>query len=464
MSRSIFLLPLASLLGACALQTYEARPIVPAQVMAAHQERSLDNAALRSYMIGQGYPESAFPIKAWGLHELTLAAFHYHPQLEVARARWQAAQAAEVVARQKPNPGLSVNTEHHSKTDGGVSPWTLGFVVDFPIETGGKREARMERAASLAEASRIEIGQTAWTVRGRLRSQWIEYQSALRRTVMLEQEAALRGEIVDMLQKRLDIGMVSDIDLNQVRLDHQKSLQAMAAEQGRLPQLRAQLAESAGLPVQALDGVVLTHPTATTTALPEETLQRAALLNRLDIRAALARYGASEAKLRLEIAKQRPDISLAPGYAFDQNDNRWSLGISLILALLNKNEGPIAEARALRELEARQFDELQMRVIGELAQSRAHYQATLNETAKAQHLLIVQRERAAKIERQFEAGHIDRLELTGSRLETLVAEQGLAAAQVRSLRALGLLEDAIQRPLDESPLPSVPENLKDTSE
>lgn len=448
---------LFGLLGACATQTYEAKPIVPEQSVARFQQRSLESAGLRDYMRSQGYPESGFPIKAWDMQELTLAAFFFHPQLEVARAQWQAAQASEITAGQKPNPGLSAGAEHHSKAGGDVSPWTLGFSLGIPIETGNKRAIRMERAASLSEAARIEIGQIAWQIRSRLRNQLAEYQATLQQTRLLEHEVALRSETVQMLQNRLDAGMVSNIDLNNVRLQAQKTQQALAAEQGRLPGLRAALAEAAGLPVQALELVQLKAATSVPAVLPVEALQRAALTNRLDVRAALARYAAAEAKLRLEIAKQRPDITLSPGYSFDQGDNRWSLGLSLILALLNKNEGPIAEASAQRELEAQQFNELQIRVISELDQSRARYQAALEEINKAEQVLVAQRQRAAQTERQFGAGYVDRLELVGTRLETLVAEQGVLAAQIRAQRALGMLEDAMQRPLDDSPLPYVPE-------
>ncbi len=451
------LLAVTLLLTACATQTYEAKPIEPAQSLAEFRERSLQSPELQASMVSQGYPQNQFPIKAWGLQELTLATVHYHPQLEVARAQWRASQAAERIAAQRPNPGFSSQAEHHSKTDGGVSPWTLGLALDFTIETGGKREARIARATNLSEAARIDIGQSVWNLRSGLRQQLLDYQTSVQQAQLLSREVDLRQQIVDMLEKRLDVGMVSDIDLNNARLNHQKAVQALAAEQGRIPHLLAQLAEAAGLPAEAMNGVTLAPIVPAGGAMPEADLQRAALLNRLDVRAALARYAASEAKLKLEIAKQIPDISLAPGYAFDQNDNRWSLGFSTILALLNRNEGPIAEAAAQREVEARKFDELQMRVLGDLDKARASYLAALDEEAKAARLLTAQQQRASQTARQFEAGLIDRLEMTGAKLESLVVEQGLQAARTRVLRALGMLEDAIQKPIDGSVLPENPE-------
>ncbi|OIQ82915.1 cobalt-zinc-cadmium resistance protein CzcC precursor [mine drainage metagenome] len=461
MAMTLLLTPLLGLLPACAMQTYEARPIAPEQSAARFGQRSLDDTELHNYMVAQGYPENGFPIKTWGMEELTLAAFFFHPQLEVARAGWQLARTAETTAARKPDPELSTIGEHHSIPGtipgGAVSPWTLGFSLGIPIETAGKRAIRMEHAASLSEAARIEIGQAAWQIRSRLRGRLSDYHGALQQISLLERELAIRREIVQLLQNRLDAGMVSDIDLTNSRLQAQKTQQALAAEQGRLPGLRAALAEAIGLPAQALASVSLSTKCALPASLPDDQLQRAALTNRLDVRAALARYAASESKLKLEIAKQYPDITLWPGYAYDQGDNRWSLGLSMILPLLDRNRGPIAEANAQRELEARQFYALQTRVIGELDQARTGYQAALDEMAEAGQTLAAQQRRAMQTERQFEAGYADRLDEVGTRLETLTSEQAVLVAQTRMQRILGTLEDAMQRPLDDRPLPTVPE-------
>ena len=64
---------------------------------------------------------------------------------------------------------------------------------------------------------------------------------------------------------------------------------------------------------------------------------------------ALAEYAASESALQVQIARQYPDIHLRPGYELDQNKNKWQLGVSMDLPILNQNQGPIAEAKAKRE-------------------------------------------------------------------------------------------------------------------
>ena len=78
---------------------------------------------------------------------------------------------------------------------------------------------------------------------------------------------------------------------------------------------------------------------------------------------ALADFAASQATLRLEIAKQYPDVRLSPGYQYDQGDNKWSLGLSVDLPVLNRNQGPIAEAKARRSEAAARFNAVQAKAL-----------------------------------------------------------------------------------------------------
>lgn len=440
----------STFLSGCAFQTYSPQPIDPAERAAHYRAHNPNSDAFRDYLLAQGYAADSLPIQQWGPRELTLSALFFNPQLDVARAQWRTAQAAEITSGERQNPRISGNLENHSETAGGISPWTYGLSIDIPVETGGKRQARIDRAKSLSTAARIEIAQTAWQVRSRLLASLIEYNAALRQAQLLQQESDIRSEIVAMLEARLKAGMISSTEISTSRLQLQKTRQALAAENGRLPELRATLAGNVGLSLQEFSKLSLVPPSLEVrdNEPQDSVLQQAALLNRLDIRAALARYDAAEAKLRLEIARQYPDIVLSPGYSFDQGDRIWSLGLSTLLSLLNKNEGLIAEARALREVEAAQFEALQAKVISDLEQAVAAYTAALDQMQSTKQLEISQQDRFKQAQQQFDAGYIDRLELTTAKLENMVARQNLLRIEYKTQRASLVLEDAMQRPLD----------------
>ena len=183
-------------------------------------------------------------------------------------------------------------------------------------------------------------------------------------------------------------------------------------------------------------------------------MRRAALLNRLDIRGKLLEYAAAEAEVRLEIARQYPTVSITPGFLWDQGDSIWSLAATLVPAVLG-NRPAIAAAQARREVEGNQFHALQDRVITQAQGADAAYASLTQALSQAEQGSALQAARMQQLERRFDAGYADRVELTAARLETISVQRGAAALRIEALRAQGALEDALQMPLAGGPLPRV---------
>jgi len=437
---------LTLMVSGCGFQSYLPKPIEPAKIANKLAQRSVSDADFQTFLAAQEYPKNQLPIALWGENELSLSALFFHPDLNTARAQWRAAQAAQMTAAQRPEIGINGSADNHSQS-ANKSPWTYTLGIDIPIVTAGKREAQIAQAAGLTEAARIEIAQTAWQVHTRVAKSLLEYQYSVAQSAILKNEVTLRTAIADMLVKRMDAGMASSIEVSNARISLQKAEQAYMAESGRIAALGAALANDAGLSLNTFSQLKV-QPFAKTEPVSLNDLQYEALLNRLDIRASLARYEAAEAKLRLEIAKQYPDITLSPSKTLDQGDKIWSLGFSSLLTLINKNRGMIAEASALRELEVMQFEALQAKVIGDLNQSKAAYQAALEANIKAEAVLGSQQKRTEQAERQFNAGFADRLAFTSTQLENIIATQSVLSTAYQAQITKLNLEDVLQRSLD----------------
>jgi len=212
---------------------------------------------------------------------------------------------------------------------------------------------------------------------------------------------------------------------------------------------RVQLAGAIGLPVHALEGVPLSF--AGLDLLPAEVAtsdaRRQALLNRADILGALAEYAASESALQLEIARQYPDVHLNPGYEYDQGDNKWSLGFTVTLPVLNQNKGAIAEAEARRAESAAGFNALQARVLAEIDRDLAGYHAALAKQTDAASLLADQEKQEQAVRARLAAGDVSRGELLAVQIELATARLVRLDAQIKARQALGALEEAVQSPL-----------------
>lgn len=438
---------IAGVLGLTACAHYQARPIEPAASASAFEARSLHDAGLQTYL-RQHVPGTQAPAR-WDLRTLTWVAFYYQPELDVARAQWDGAKAAAITAGARPNPTLDITNQYDVDAPSGVSPWTVGPALLVPIETAGKRDARVRQAQHAAESARLNVAEVAWQIRQRVRSALLGIYPTV---PLVRQEQAKQAELVALIERRLKAGEASQPDLTQARIALDRLTLDTQEAQRRLTESRSKLATALGLPTQALGDARLSlesfEQLPPPGQLPSKEMRRQALLNRPDVRAALADYEASQAALQGEIAKQYPDITLGPGFQWDAGEAKWSLGLSLTLPLFNHNQGPIAEARARRQEAAARFMTVQAKAIGEIEQSLADYREMTSKLAVADRLLTAQRKAAASAEAQFRAGETDRVDLVGAQVELAAAELARADTLIQAQQSLGALEDALRHPLD----------------
>ena len=429
---------------------YHARPIEPVKAMQEFEARRLDARELGDFLVRNDEVKE-WPPAAWDLKVLTLAALYYHPDMDFARAQYGAARGGIVTAGERPNPALGLLTGFNSTTPRSeITPWIPEVSLEIPVEIAGKRGIRLAQARKLAEAARWDVLTTAWEVRSRLRGALLEVWAAGEKAALLSEQENLQAETVRLLELQKDAGEASVYDLIQARVAHDNARLAAVEGARAGEEAMAHLASALGLPRRALDGVRLSFEAfrAISPDIPEGEVRRHAVLNRSDILAALSEYAASEAALRLEIARQYPDLRLGPDYQLDQTDSKWTLGLSFELPILSRNRGPIAEAKARREESAARFLAVQSQAIGELDAAVEDCRAAVLKARAAGDLLanLAGQERAARARREL--GEISGLELLGVRLELGAGAQARLEALVQAQEAVGRLENAAQSPLD----------------
>ncbi len=428
---------------------FQQRPLAPAKTVADFEGRSLVDAGLQHFLkINLKDSLTTWPLPEWNLANLTLAAFYFHPDLDVARAQWAVANGGKITAGERPNPILNV-TPGYNTTTLTPSPWMPMAALDVPLETAGKRGHRLAQATHLSEAARLNIASVAWQVRSRVRSSLLGLYSARETEALLQDQQALQTKNLRLLGLQYDEGAISAYELTQARIAAESTRFALRDAERRNAGARVQLADAIGIPASSLDKVRYSFDGLSQSpgeaSLAE--VRRQALLHRSDILAALAEYAASESALQLEIAKQYPDIHFTPGYEYDQGDDKWSLGLALTLPVLNRNKGAIAEAQAKRTETAALFNALQARVLAAIDLAIAGYRVALQQQADADELFADLQRQEKTARAIFDVGEISRSELIGLRLQLNASALVRLDALVQSRQALGALEDALQSPL-----------------
>ncbi len=439
----------AAALAGCA--RFHPRPISPGQTAEVFGKRSLSDERLRGFL-ETNHVAAPGAHEGWSLEALTLAAFYYQPALAEARAQLAAVQAAQITAAERPNPSVSATPGYDCGIPGNPSPWLVTLTTDWPIETAGKRRKRMSEAAHLSEAAHWALIGAVWQARGQVRAALLGLYAARQTESLLARQVVAQSNVVRLLEGRLATGSVSgyDVTLARVALDTTQ-LQWQEAT-GQYGQSLAQLANALGVPLEGLDDVEFSFAGLDLfpTELTQPEVRRQALLNRADVRGALAEYAASQSALQLEIAKQYPDLHLGPGYAWNAGsagDSEWNLGLTLTLPILNHNQGPVAEAEARRAQAAAHFLTVQANAIGEINIAMAAYSGALRQSATSKSLLENLRRRLNSVGAQERAGGADRLDVATAEVEFGTGAQNQLAAAIKAQQAFGQLENAVQGPL-----------------
>jgi len=446
MSKSSFCVVtlLATTLTGCV--AYQAKDINPATTQSRLESRSLSDAGLEKFIVTHGQPAAT---DSWDVARLTLAAFFFSPEVDVARAQLAEAEAGVRTAQARPNPTFSFTPGYNVDSVAGVTPWILDYALAVPVELAGKRGYRTAEAQHQAEAARFELARIAWLTRATVRRALSEVHAAEATAEFWRSQKPLLAQAAKLVELQVSAGEVSSLGAGQARIALNRAELTARDSEHAVIQARSRLAEAIGVPLTALADITLSYQGLAEPAAPFEGAEarRWAAQNRSDLLAALAAYAASQSALQLEIARQYPDLSIGPGYQLDQGEGKWSLGLGVTLPVFNQNQGPIAAAQARREVAAARFLALQSRILAEVDRALANYTSALGNLAAVDEIRTDLEKQAKTFRAQQASGEISRLELTRAQIELADNTRARLEAQLRVEQAVGALEDSVQRPL-----------------
>ena len=446
------MLPKPILLGGLALALsgcvhYEAQPISPAATARERQARTLADDGLTTFFTDHHTP---LPAARWELSDLTLAAFYFNPELEIARTHWATITAGEITAQERPNPALGISPGLNTSTpSNGPSAWILGLNIDFPIETAGKRSHRLTHSRQLSAISRLAIASVAWQTRLAVRRAMVEIEAAETEVDLRAEQLAAETKAVAILEARFNAGESTANEVSRERIALAQTQLAANAAQQRAAINRSALAAALGVPTSAIDTISLSFDQLHLADSADIELSAAcnqALTTRADVLAALADYAASEAALQLAVARQYPDIHLGPGYEFDQGDHKWSLGFGWELPVFHRQQGPIAEAAAQRSESAARFNAVQARALAEVEQAFASYRAAQSNVITADTITASATQQKHRLDAIYATGEVPVHAVYAAAVESASARLAQLEAHTAFQLALSDLEAAVQNP------------------
>lgn len=392
------------------------------------------------------------------LEEALATALRNRPELAALRQDLLAIPAKRSEAGQWPNPELGVELANlASNLDEDDEEVTIS--LQQPLETGGKRQARLRRVAAEAQLLTEEFNALWLEVAAEVRLAYIEVLAGRERLALLREAERVATELAEIARIRVEAGELAATEENRAGARLALTATETTKESRRLHEAELLLAAAVGEP----GGI--TAPAETGLSEEPETAAPAQLEAGLQSSPRLARLR-REVELRTaELAVEKSGASPDPTWFLalretpDQDGHAVTLGVSLPLPLFRQNQGARAEAGARRARSELYLAAEERRAAGELARARATYAAALQESRTLREQVIGRAEEAGQAVldgfRQGKFRYSDVLESSQALLEARLRR---LEAMVELHRAAVSLDRLAGQPLP----PSAPNNERST--
>lgn len=405
------------------------------------------------------------------LNEMVSHAMLYNPKVEIAWANLRRARAeARVVA-----PGLyprvgvggSVQRSEMSENSlfgqfpgaGGThTTYSVGFDMNWEIDLWGKQRRRIEAAQAQVEAVTYTEADVLISVIAEVVRQYALYRGYLLQINDLQRDLALLEQSANSVQRLFDAGLADQTAVT--RMEAQ-----LAATRAQLPSLRAEAAASKQA-LSVLCGIESSQLEMSMAGMERERpprvpqfrglgLRSDILRRRPDIRAAERQLAAATAGVGIATADLYPSFNLAAslgleslstGNLLDASSRTWSIvpGIRFPLFDRSRLHALVDVEKAKAEVAYIRYKETVLTALAEVETAAVRYVEQERVIAELDKALRQQNQTLTRVQRRFDAGEDDILDLITAQRDLLSlrtqltqARTGHAVAAAALYKALG---------------------------
>jgi NodT family efflux transporter outer membrane factor (OMF) lipoprotein len=327
--------------------------------------------------------------------------------------------------------------------------WNAGFNAAWELDVWGRLRRYVEAADANLESNIADYNQVLILLQAEIASTYIQFRAFDERLILARKNVDLQKRTVDIIQKRFDEGLVSDLDIQQAKSN-------LAITESLIPQLQAgrrqthnRICVLVAMPPTDLASLlgptrlIPTAPAEVAVGVPADLLRR-----RPDVRSAERKLAAQSARIGIATAELYPHIAITGtigveseqlAQLFTQDSLSGSVGPGFQWNLLNY--GRILSNIRLEDARFQQacfnYRETVLKANEEVENSISNYlqekirirslSASVQHTERAEHLAML----------QYEQGLIDYQRLLDT--QRVLVETQDRLAESRGLVAINLV-------------------------
>ncbi|MEY2842278.1 MAG: hypothetical protein RI920_315 [Pseudomonadota bacterium] len=231
------------------------------------------------------------------LDQLVAQALAGHPNLQLAQARWQRAQAGQLFAEGQATPQIQakgeVDRQHFTRhglyppplAGGYYSTGTLQLEGSWELDLFGKHRAELDAAVGQRRAAEADVQAARWALSTQVVRSYVQLGRLQAQREVTQRALAQRDEMLRLVRQREKQGLDTQVEVKQ--------------SEGSLPELRGQ--------IEALDEQI----SLTRHALAVWSGQSPTALDGLTVRLDALRGPDAPSQLPLDLLSRRPDVMAA---------------------------------------------------------------------------------------------------------------------------------------------------------
>lgn len=298
------------------------------------------------------------------LPEALHMALEANADLSAARRELAAVEASVLQAGALPNPSLELSVEDRRRETRETS-----FVLNQPIELGGKRGSRVQAAQRGKEAASAELRTKRAEVRAAVMTAFFDVLSAQERLHLARESAQLAQRGTDAASQRVTAGKVSPVEETKARVAESGVQLELSQARNALALARKRLAATWGNPAPQFE-----RAEGRLDALPELPALKELSL-RLPSAPAIVRARSEldrrHALAQLERSRRIPDLTVSLGVKRSEElgRNQAIVGVSIPLPLFDTNRGNVLEALQRTDKARDELVSTELRLDGEISQA-----------------------------------------------------------------------------------------------
>lgn len=333
---------------------------------------------------------------------------------------------------------------------------SLGLATSYELDVWGRVRRSNESAQAQLLSSRFGRDAIRLSVAGLVANAYLSLRATDAQLSVTADTLASREQSMQLVQKRVNAGLGTPVDLHQAR-------GALAAAEVQLADLRRQraltehqlglLTGNPALQIRALnssDPGLLPLPPQPPVGLPAQLVDK-----RPDVREAEQKLIAANAGIGLAKAGYYPKFTLTGSYGneskalsdlFASGASAWSLGLNLLMPLVDygRTEARVDQAKALNEQSLITWENTLQTAYKDVRDALVSARE-LGEAEKAQQVRVEEAQETLRLTQlRYQAGHAGYLDvldaqrtLNEAQLQRITTRQARLAASVSLFKALG---------------------------